>query len=51
MDAHTHAIDPSGEHPALGYLAWCGHRVLRWTILHEGPEGRRCPSCAREVDW
>jgi len=45
VDAHAHAIDPSGEHPVLVHLARCGHQVLRWTILQEVPGGRRCPSC------
>lgn len=45
VDGCAHAIDPGGEHPALVYLAQCGHRVLRRTVLSEVPPGHRCPVC------
>lgn len=45
MDGCAHAIDPGAEHPALVYLAQCGHRVLRRTVLSDAPRGRRCPVC------
>jgi hypothetical protein len=50
VDDRAHAVDPGGEHPALVYLARCGHRLLRRTVLREVPEGPRCPSCARGAD-
>jgi hypothetical protein len=45
VDARAHAVDPGGEHPALVYLARCGHRLLRRTTLYEVSPARRCPSC------
>jgi hypothetical protein len=45
VDGREHAVDPGGEHPALVYLAQCGHRLLRRTILREVSPGRRCPVC------
>ena len=45
VDGCAHAIDPTTEHPALVYLAQCGHRVLRQSVLCEVPPGRRCPVC------
>lgn len=46
VDGRAHAIDPGGEHPALVYLARCGHRLLRRSVLCEVPPGRRCPVCS-----
>ena len=45
MDGRAHAIDPNAEHPALVYLAQCGHRLLRRSVLSDVPPGRRCPAC------
>jgi hypothetical protein len=45
VNGREHEVDPGGEHPALVYLARCGHRLLRRTILREVPPGRRCPAC------
>ncbi|MBV9164435.1 MAG: hypothetical protein JO309_11660 [Pseudonocardiales bacterium] len=50
VDGRAHAVDPGGEHPALVYLARCGHRLLRRTILREVPSGRRCPACVGGAD-
>ena len=50
VDGRKHAIDPNAEHPALVYLARCGHRVLRRSVLCDVPGGPRCPSCARGAD-
>ena len=47
MDECAHAIDPNAEHPALVYLARCGHRVLRQTTVSDVPQGQPCPSCRR----
>ncbi|MBV9142366.1 MAG: hypothetical protein JO115_15885 [Pseudonocardiales bacterium] len=50
VDAREHAIDPNAEHPALVYLARCGHRVLRQTTVSDVPQNQRCPSCTRGAD-
>jgi len=47
VDGREHAVDPGGEHPALVYLAWCGHRLLRRSVLSDVPWAPRCTSCAR----
>lgn len=50
VDGREHAVDPDAEHPALVYVAWCGHRVLRRSVLCDVPQGRCCPSCVHGAD-
>lgn len=45
VDGCAHAIDPNAEHPVLVYVARCGHRLLRRSVLCELPGGPRCPVC------
>jgi hypothetical protein len=47
VDGGAHAIDPGAKHPALVYLARCGHAGLRRTPLDEAPQCPRCPACVR----
>jgi hypothetical protein len=47
VDGRAHAIDPNAEHPALVYLARCGHRLLRRGVLSDVPRGPCCTSCVR----
>jgi hypothetical protein len=45
VDGRAHAVDPNAEHPALVYVAQCGHRVLRRSGLFDVLRGPRCPVC------
>jgi hypothetical protein len=47
LDWHAHAIDAGADHPLGIWIARCGHRLSGGTPLHDIPQGRRCPSCAR----